>query len=112
MLERPAEIPESYDLEAHFAGARQVTGGRRQQVSLRVRGVAAQRLASARVHPSQAYIATGPDEARLTLRVALTEELRAWVLSLGAEAEMLAPRQLRRQVAETARAILANYSAD
>lgn len=110
MLDRPANIPEHYDLEEHFAGAWAVTGGRRQRVRLRLRGLAARRLASAQVQPDQVYARTGPDEATLVLHVALTEEFRSWVLSLGAEAEVLAPRRLRREVAEVARGILANYS--
>jgi len=109
VMERPAQIPDEYDPQRHFAGAWQVTGGRRQRVRLRLGGLAARRLASAQVHPSQTVVARSADETVLELEVAPTEEFRSWVLSLGPEAEVIAPQSLRRRLSAAIRGMLGNY---
>jgi predicted DNA-binding transcriptional regulator YafY len=66
---------------------------------------------SHRWHPSQRVILED-DAVRLVLEVRYTPELRAWVLGFGAEAEVLAPERLRREVAEQAALLAAKYSRD
>ncbi|MBI2934789.1 MAG: WYL domain-containing protein, partial [Chloroflexi bacterium] len=44
-----------------------------------------------------------------TVRVAGTLEITPWLLSWGGEAEVLSPPELRRQFAEIARRLAANY---
>jgi predicted DNA-binding transcriptional regulator YafY len=64
---------------------------------------------SHRWHPSQRVIPED-DAVRLVLEVRYTPELRAWVLGFGAEAEVLSPETLRRDVAEHAALLAAKYS--
>lgn len=110
VLDLPANIPDDYDIAEQFAGAWRVTGGRRHKVRLRVCGVTNRRVRSAALHPSQVTVAQTPEETILELHVALTDELCTWILGLGADVEVQAPRSLRRRIADTAQKILHNYS--
>ena len=109
MLDAPADIPDDYDLDHHFAGAWQVTGGRRRRVRVLLKGKTARRLRSQRVHPSQQVVRADAGQFEIELHVAITDEFRSWLLGLGAEAEVLSPTSLRRQLSQIARDISANY---
>lgn len=111
VTDEPADIPPEYDLGAHFAGAWEVTGGRRTTVVLRVEGKTARRMRFARVHPSQEVVEK-PDGLELRLKVAITEEFCAWVLSLGPDVEVISPKSLRRRIAELLRKNIAKYPSD
>ncbi len=111
VLDAVADLPHGYDLDHHFAGAWEVTGGRRRRVRLLVRGETARRLRSSHLHSSQEVVVHARDEIELAFRVALTDEFRGWVLSLGPEAEVLEPPSLRKQICRAARRILSNYAA-
>jgi predicted DNA-binding transcriptional regulator YafY len=112
MLDAPAQVPEDYRPDADFAGAWEVTGGRRVRVSVRVIGETARRLRGTRLHPSQVLLPCPPEELVLEFRVAVTDELVTWLLGLGSGATVLAPRSLAQRVRETALGIAANYAAD
>lgn len=111
ILHQLADIPDDYDLDSHFSGAWEVTGGRRQDVKILVRGKAARRLRSGRLHASQRTERRGHDELELHFRVALTDEFRTWLLGLGADAVALHPEALRKQMARSVERMLSNYSA-
>ncbi len=112
VLEADATIPGDYDLEEHFSGAWQVTAGRRHVVQILLRGQSARRLMSQRVHPSQKVLRKTARELELEFHVAITDELRTWILGLGPDVEVLAPASLRRDVREKAILIAANYATD
>jgi predicted DNA-binding transcriptional regulator YafY len=61
-----------------------------------------------RWHPSQRVVLED-DGVRLSLEVRYTPELVTWVLGFGADAEVLSPDQLRDEVAEHARLMVAKY---
>jgi predicted DNA-binding transcriptional regulator YafY len=48
----------------------------------------------------------------LTLRLGALAEVAGWILSWGADAEVLRPPELRRHLAATAAALAERYSAD
>jgi len=110
ILDELADIPEGYDLDGHFAGAWEVTSGRRQYVKILVRGRTARRLRSSRLHPSQRVVRKGHNEIELHFHVALTDEFRTWVLGLGPDAVVVKPSSLRKQMAELVENMSANYS--
>ena len=111
ILDELADIPEGYDLDGHFAGAWEVTSGRRQDVKVWVRGKTARRLRSSRLHPSQRVVRQGHDEIELYFHVALTDEFRTWLLGLGPDAVVLHPSSLRKQMGELISRMSSNYSA-
>ncbi len=81
------------------------------EVVLRFHPEVAGRVLEAQWHPSQrvSELADGSLEWRAT--VAGTIEIRLWILSWGADVEVLAPVQLRDDVAATLREALARYDA-
>jgi proteasome accessory factor B len=79
------------------------------EVVLRFRPEVAGRVMEAQWHPSQRVreLEDGALEWRAT--VAGTIEIRLWVLSWGSDVEVIAPAQLRDDVARTLREALARY---
>lgn len=78
-------------------------------VVLRFDPTIAARVAEARWHPSQ-RLEPQPDGSLLWRgRVSGTIEIRLWILSWGAQVEVLEPADLRRDVATTWRAAAARY---
>ena len=79
------------------------------EVVLRFSSAVAGRVAETRWHPSQA-IEQG-DEGSLTwrARVSGTLEIRSWILGWGADVEVLAPANLRHEVARSVQAAAAAY---
>lgn len=95
---RPKDFSLAKILEGSFAV---FEGGRAVKVRIRFTGVAA-RLVGERVwHSSQKLIRT-PGGLVLEMRVGLSPDLRQWILGWGAEAEVLAPPELRRDLASAA----------
>lgn len=110
ILDERADIPDRYDLDEHFSGAWEVTGGRRQCVRIRVSGKTARRLKKSRHHHSQEIVSRDGDELVLQFHVAITDEFRSWLLSLGPDAVVLSPSTLRQKMAEITEELSANYS--
>jgi len=81
------------------------------EVVLRFTPAVAARVLETRWHPSQ-QVTTGNDGSLLwRARVSGTIEIRLWILSWGAEVEVLEPPELRADVAATHRAAVARYDA-
>jgi predicted DNA-binding transcriptional regulator YafY len=111
ITDKAADIPDDYDLSGHFSGAWEVTGGRRTGSVLLVGGKTARRMRFACVHPSQ-ETCEKPDGLEVHLKVALTDELCSWILGLGPDAEVIAPKSLRRRIAALLKKNLAKYLED
>lgn len=107
--DQTCDLPDDYDVEHHFSGAWQVTGGRRRSVRVVLRGQTARRMRSQRCHPTQETLRDSGDELELQFSVAVTDELRSWLLGLGPDAEVISPKSLRRQLASAAERMSANY---
>ncbi|MEW6235519.1 MAG: WYL domain-containing protein [Candidatus Omnitrophota bacterium] len=92
-----------------FEDSWNVFQGPMQTVRLRVRGMAA-RLASERSFPKRMEVDwQSADEAIITATMRGDQEIVNWVLSMGAEAEILAPPELREKVRQILSASLRRY---
>jgi len=60
------------------------------------------------VHPSQ-ETCEKPDGLEVRLKVAVTDELCSWILGLGPDAEVIAPKSLRRRIAALLKENLSIY---
>ena len=78
------------------------------RVLIRLSGFAARFVPERRWHPSQqiTLLDKAGDRIEMQLELSALEDIRRWVLSFGAQAEVLAPEELRQQVAsELAKAL-------
>ncbi len=80
-----------------------------QGVVLRLEGGAAERAKQRLWHPSQTISRNRDRSVTFTMRCGLTPGLIRWILTLGADAEVIAPGKLREMVAAEARAVVAKY---
>jgi predicted DNA-binding transcriptional regulator YafY len=102
--ERHFEVPADFDFEARTASAFGVVADPPDTVRIRFAPRWARYVKEHEWHPSQRF-REDVDGLELEMEVGVGDELRGWVLSFGAGAEVLAPETLRRDVAaELARA--------
>src|SRR5512133_2300376 len=80
------------------------------EVCLRFSPAVASRVMECTWHPSQRTRALADGGVDFVVRVAGTMEVTPWILSWGAEVEVLGPPDLRAKVAETAARMAAAYS--
>lgn len=91
-------VPASFDFDAYIGGAFGVIAEPAVQVRIRFDRRWATYVTEHTWHASQ-QLAPAPDGgALLTMQVGGTAELRSWVLSFGAGAEVLEPASLRAEV--------------
>jgi len=95
---RPKNFSLAKILEGSFAV---FEGGRTDKVRIRFTGVAA-RLVGERVWHASQKLSPGKSGLVLEMRVGLSPDLRQWILGWGAEAEVLEPPDLRRDLAAAA----------
>jgi len=102
---RPKEFSLAKMLEGSFA----VFEGRNAKLlEIRFRGVAARLVGERTWHASQ-QIKADRKGVLLRMRVGLSPDLVQWILGWGADAEVLAPPELRAKVASAANAVAAVY---
>lgn len=104
---RPADFsPESY-----FASALGVVSGKGDYI-IRIRFTAevAERIAERSWHESQVLVPLPDGAVELQLRLGSLLEIERWILGWGAAAEVLAPVELRTQVAAASAAMAARYA--
>lgn len=104
---RPKNFSLAKILEGSFAV---FEGGRTDKVRIRFTGVAA-RLVGERVWHASQKLSPGKSGLVLEMRVGLSPDLRQWILGWGAEAEVLEPPDLRRDLAAAACKTARVYSA-
>jgi predicted DNA-binding transcriptional regulator YafY len=103
-FERPADFSINDYLDVGF---RKVRGsGPAQTVRLRFAVGAARYIREKEWHPSQKLQNHGDGTLTLTFSVNHLLEVKRWVLSFGADCEVLAPMQLKEQICSEARKIL------
>lgn len=102
---RPKNFSLAKILEGSFAV---FEGGQARAVRIRFSGVAA-RLVGERVWHASQKLTRHRRGLVLEMRVGLSPDLRQWILGWGAEAEVLAPPELRRDLARDARAVAGVY---
>jgi predicted DNA-binding transcriptional regulator YafY len=99
------EVPDDFDFEARAASAFGVVIEPPEHVRIRFGARRSLYVREHDWHPSQKIARLGDGEIELTMEVGPGDELASWVLSFGADAEVLEPAALRAQVArELARA--------
>lgn len=97
------EIPAGWKATEYLRSSWGIVHGDEVAVRVRFSKAAAARVKESIWHPSQ-RVEDQPDGTLLfTVQVAGTLEITPWILSWGAEAEVLSPPELRQHVAEIAR---------
>ncbi len=105
LLDAHFEVPADFDFEARTASAFGVVAEQPETVCIRFAPRWALYVQEHDWHPSQRIAKAESGGVELTMDVGVGEELRGWVLSFGAGAEVIAPESLRADVAaELARA--------
>lgn len=80
-----------------------------ERIELRFKGAAATRVRESFWHPSQKLMPERGGGLRMEVRVRGRLEILPWILSWGADCEVLAPAALRRDVAEIAAGMAQAY---
>jgi proteasome accessory factor B len=105
-------VPEDFSPEDHFANAFSVLGGDGDyRIVIRFRGASAVRVQECEWHESEKWRDLGGGVVELELRLGALEEIERWVLSWGAEAEVIEPRELRERIARTMANVAKLYAA-
>jgi predicted DNA-binding transcriptional regulator YafY len=111
MLDETYEIPADYDPYTLLADSWGIMDeSRTDEIRLRFSPAVARRVKESVWHRSQTVIDNPDGGCDLTLRVSGTREIRSWILSWGADVEVLAPAALREEIADHARRITAMYA--
>jgi len=100
-------IPSSFDVEAYMRESFGILrGGPAVPVKVRFSNAWARWIEERVWHPSQTLERLPDGELILTLQVAVTDELKRWIVSFGREAIVLEPVALREAVRAEAQALL------
>ena len=111
LLDAHFEVPEGFDFEARTASAFGVVAEPPEPVCIRFAPRWTLYVQEHEWHPSQRIEKSEDGGAVLHMEVGIGEELRGWVLSFGAGAEVLAPPSLRAEVAAELARAQAKYGA-
>lgn len=115
-LERASRLPETYTIPGDFNATEHLADawgimvdGEPVDVRLRFSPQAAAFIRERIWHPSQTL--TELEDGRIELKVCVSDprEMRPWIRSWGAEAEVLSPSELREELAAEARRLVALY---
>ncbi len=109
LLDEHYHIPEGFDPYDHLARAWAVMSEAEVTIHLRFTPQVAPRIRENRWHHSQQLIDNADGGCDLHLTVGGIREILSWVLSWGADVEVLAPAELRNEVINHARQMLASY---
>lgn len=102
--------PEDFSPEKFFANALGVLGGTGDwRVVIRFSPAVAERVREREWHESQTLRELPDGALEVTLRLGALEEVRQWILGWGADAEVMAPAELRESLGETARQLAQVY---
>lgn len=109
LLDEHYHIPEGFDPYDHLARAWAVMSEAEVTIHLRFTPQVAPRIRENRWHHSQRLADNADGGCDLHLTVGGIREILSWVLSWGADVEVLAPEELRNEVINHARQMLARY---
>jgi len=106
----PYTMPKDFNANRYLSGAWGiVVNGELQTVRLKFTPEIGRLMEETIWHPSQIIEKTADNSVIMTLRVFETYELSAWILGWGGKVEVLEPKELRKEIASTAKDILAVY---
>ena len=107
----PFTIPADLDLEARFAGSLGIYDGQDDvRVKIRFAAEVARYVAEKQWHHSQQLTPQKDGSLIVELRLSNTVEVKSWALGFGANAEVLEPAELRREIADDLEGLLSLYS--
>lgn len=95
------EIPADFDVNSYLKSSWGVVADEEVEVRLRFSQVVAARVRECTWHPSQRVSEREDGRLDFAVTVAGTMEITPWILSWGAEVEVLSPPQLREKIAQT-----------
>lgn len=110
LLDEHYVIPDDFDPYRYLAGSWGVMDDAVVEVRLRFSAAAAPRVRESMWHHSQRLCDTDDGGCELAMEVGGVREIRSWVLSWGADVEVLAPLDLRDDVAAHARRMAEQYA--
>ena len=100
------DLPEDFDFETYTESALGIFRGPAIEVKMKFSPSLATYVCEWQWHSSQRIEERSDGSVLLSLKVADSLELRRWVLSFGAEVEVLEPESLRREIQEEAQALV------
>ncbi|MHB1417027.1 MAG: helix-turn-helix transcriptional regulator [Chloroflexota bacterium] len=103
------DVPEDWSAGAYLQGAWGVMHDEEAEVRVRFAKAVAARVKESIWHPSQTLADEADGSLLFTVRVAGILEIARWLLTWGAEAEVLSPPALRDYLADAARGMAALY---
>ncbi|MEW6270551.1 MAG: WYL domain-containing protein [Thermodesulfobacteriota bacterium] len=103
-------LPASYSPRAFTEGVPGIWSGAETTVSLRLKGRAAEQIPERLIHPSQSFATLRGGETLMRMTVRGWQELAWWILSWGADVEVLEPEDLRSFVKRTLQTASAVYA--
>jgi len=109
----PFNRPAEFDLSAHLESAFGIYHGDGQPVEITVRFAprVARYVEESEWHSSQKLAKQRDGSLLATFRLADFEEIKRWIMSFGAYAEVLAPSSLRQEIFEELESLLKTYTA-
>ena len=103
--------PADFDVTRYFDGAFGIVHGDKPQlVRLLLGGLASRYVLERKWHPSQKERRRRDGRVEISFRLTHLAEIKRWVLAWGSECEVLAPAELRRDVAAEIARLHALYS--
>ncbi len=102
--------PATYSPEHTLRNAFGIVGGKAETIVVRFDAKVARSVTRRKWHRSQRVKKRAGGELEVTLRCAASFEVTTWVLSWGANAEVISPVSLREEVAREAKAMSARYT--
>ncbi|MEW5795746.1 MAG: YafY family protein [Candidatus Zixiibacteriota bacterium] len=93
----------------YFAGSWELHHGEPVEVVVEFQGRASRVVTDSRHHPSETIERLDNDRIRYRVIVNGTDEIRRWLLGFGADAVVIAPDELRRELGEIGRLIADRY---
>ena len=105
LTEETFEMPEDFRAEDFM----RTSFGKPQQVRIRFAPDVAGYISEKTWHATQKIVPQKDGSIHFEARVAGTDEIKFWVLSWGAKAQVLSPALLRNEILSEAEAMLHNY---
>ena len=112
VTEKTFAVPEDFNPDDITATGFGAFSGTPEDVMIRFDHDAAAYIQETLWHATQRTTLREDGALLFEARVAVTQELKLWVLGWGARAEVLAPESLRQAVRAEAQAMLARYTAE
>jgi predicted DNA-binding transcriptional regulator YafY len=101
MTQNPFQISSDFEINQYFEGAFAIYRGTTPtKVTVRFHGSATRYVKEKRMHPSQTIEVENDGTVLVHFQLSTLEEVRSWILSFGASAEVIAPELLKTQISD------------